>query len=113
MDRLAATEGVEPHDSYSQMEPFSASETSIDRDLRLRIRDFYRTSDRRDQDERWLEFYTPGARAKVGALEGETRENIRQLRTAMWSTVSARKHWLTSAVGSATEKGVHVMLRGG
>ncbi|KAK2038428.1 hypothetical protein LZ31DRAFT_559588 [Colletotrichum somersetense] len=113
MDRFAATEGIEPHDSYSRMEPFSASETAIERDLRLRIRDFYRTSDRRDQDERWLDFYTPGARAKVGALEGEERENIRQLRTALWSTVSARKHWLTSAIGSATEKGVHVMLKGG
>lgn len=31
----------------------------------------------------------------------------------MWSSVSGRKHWVTSAIGSATEKGVHVMLRGG
>ncbi|KAK1992048.1 hypothetical protein LX36DRAFT_589211 [Colletotrichum falcatum] len=114
MDRFAATEGVEPHDSYSRMEPFSASETAIERDLRLRIRDFYRTSDRSDLAERWLDFYTPGARAKVGPLEAEGREaDIRQIRTALWSTVSARKHWLTSAIGSATEKGVHVMLRGG
>ncbi|KZL85433.1 fungal specific transcription factor [Colletotrichum incanum] len=113
MDRFATTEGIEPHDSYSRMEPFSANETAIVRDLRLRIRDFYRTSDNRDLNERWIDFYTPGARVKIGSQAAEKHENLRQLRTAMWSSVSARKHWITSAIGSATEKGVHVMLKGG
>ncbi|KAK6209515.1 hypothetical protein QIS74_11099 [Colletotrichum tabaci] len=118
MDRFAATEGIEPHDSYSRTEPFAAGETAIGRDLRLRIRDFYRTSDNRDLDERWLGFYTPGARVKIGPQAAEGHEggwetDIRRLRTAMWSPVSARKHWITRAVGSATEKGVHVMLKGG
>lgn len=31
----------------------------------------------------------------------------------MWSPVAARKHWITSVIGSATEQGVHVMLKGG
>lgn len=39
--------------------------------------------------------------------------DLRQLRADMWSSVAARKHWITSAIGSATEKGVHVMLKGG
>ncbi|GKT53228.1 fungal specific transcription factor [Colletotrichum tofieldiae] len=113
MDRFATTEGVEPHDSYSRMEPFSVNETAIERDLRLRIRDFYRTSDNRDLNERWIDFYTPGARVKIGTQAAEKHENLRQLRAAMWSSVSARKHWITSAIGSATEKGLHVMLKGG
>lgn len=39
--------------------------------------------------------------------------DLRQLRADMWSSVAARKHWITSAIGSATEKGVYVMLKGG
>ncbi|UQC78436.1 uncharacterized protein CLUP02_03913 [Colletotrichum lupini] len=113
MASFVATEGVEPHDSYSRMEPFSAGETAMERDLRLRIRDFYRTSDNKDLNERWIEFYTPGAKVKIGPAAAEKHENLRQLRADMWSSVAARKHWITSAVGSATEKGVHVMLKGG
>ncbi|TEA15552.1 hypothetical protein C8034_v011280 [Colletotrichum sidae] len=113
MDRFAATEGVEPHDSYSRMEPFSPTETAIDRDLRLRLRDFYRTSDNRDLNERWLDFFTSDARVKIGPQEAEKHENLRQLRTEMWRPVSERKHWITRAIGSVTEQGVDVMLRGG
>ncbi|KAL0931870.1 uncharacterized protein CTRU02_212823 [Colletotrichum truncatum] len=113
MDKFAATEGIEPFDSYSRMEPFSPNETAIDRDLRLRIRDFYRTSDNKDLNDRWLEFFTPDAKVKIGPQEAEKHDCLRQLRTEMWSPVSARKHWITSAIGSVTEHGVHVMLKGG
>ncbi|KAF6827509.1 fungal specific transcription factor [Colletotrichum musicola] len=113
MGEFAATEGIEPYDSYSRMEPFSPTEAAIDRDLRLRIRDFYRTSDNKDLNDRWLEFFTPGARVKVGALEAEKHESLRQLRAAMWSSVLGRKHWVTRAIGSVDKQGVHVMLKGG
>lgn len=75
MAEFAATEGIEPYDSYSRMEPFSPTEAAIDRDLRLRIRDFYRTSDNKALNERWLEFFTPGARGKIGAQEAESHES--------------------------------------
>ncbi|OLN93904.1 hypothetical protein CCHL11_03369 [Colletotrichum chlorophyti] len=113
MGDLASTEGIKPYDSYSRLQPFSSNETAIDRDLRLRIRDFYRTSDNRDLNERWLQFFTPDAKVRVGPQAAETHENIRNLRAEMWSSVSARKHWITSAIGSRTEGVVHVMMKGG
>lgn len=76
MDRFASTEGIEPYDSYSRLEPFSPNETAIERDLRLRIRDFYRTSDNRELNERWIEFFTPGAKVKVGPQAAEKHESM-------------------------------------
>ncbi|EQB44780.1 hypothetical protein GCG54_00007869 [Colletotrichum gloeosporioides] len=113
MGEFAATEGVEPYDSYSRLEPFSPTETAMDRDLRLRLRDFYRTSDNKELNEQWLAFFTPDAKVKIGPQAAEKHENLRQLRTEMWGSVAARKHWITSAIGSVTEQGVHVMLKGG
>ncbi|KAG6033979.1 hypothetical protein E4U41_006732 [Claviceps citrina] len=63
-----------------------------DPQIRTFITNFYRVSDRPDQNELWISYFTKDARVMIGGDGGNGEDEIRQLRGRMWTTVQDRQH---------------------
>ncbi|ETS05627.1 hypothetical protein M419DRAFT_54011, partial [Trichoderma reesei RUT C-30] len=60
--------------------------------IRAFLSDFYRISDRPEENERWVEQFTADARVAIGSGKATGTEELRTMREGMWSVVAKRKH---------------------
>ncbi|KAK2601748.1 hypothetical protein QQS21_004736 [Conoideocrella luteorostrata] len=63
-----------------------------DPEIRTFITNFYRDSDRADRNELWISHFTQDAQVVMGNDRGTGEQEIRELRSRMWTTVQERQH---------------------
>ncbi|KAM4060327.1 fungal specific transcription factor [Hirsutella rhossiliensis] len=63
-----------------------------DPEVRTFITNFYRISDRPDANELWISYFAKDAHVTMGTEKGRGEQEIRELRSRMWTTVRERRH---------------------
>ncbi|KAH0498963.1 hypothetical protein TgHK011_006188 [Trichoderma gracile] len=77
--------------------PLYAADSSLPDSAGIRafLSDFYRISDRPEDNERWVGQFTADARVVIGSGKATGTEELRTMREGMWSVVAKRKHTVT------------------
>ncbi|KAF4984455.1 hypothetical protein FZEAL_356 [Fusarium zealandicum] len=63
-----------------------------DKDLRDFVTNFYRLSDKAEDNQNWVDSFTQDARVQIGADKAQGSQEISDFRTRMWAHVQERKH---------------------
>ncbi|KAL6859613.1 hypothetical protein J3F83DRAFT_315104 [Trichoderma novae-zelandiae] len=98
--------------------PLYPADSSLPDDAGIRafISDFYRISDRREDNERWVGQFTEDARVVIGPGKASGKEELRTMREGMWSAVAERKHTVAKVFpgrfGDDGERRCELMLYG-
>ncbi|PTB64280.1 hypothetical protein BBK36DRAFT_1161334 [Trichoderma citrinoviride] len=74
---------------YSPQYP---ADSSLPNGLQAFISEFYRISDRPEDNERWVGQFTEDARVVIGPGKATGTEELRTMRQGMWAAVAERKH---------------------
>ncbi|KAK1239763.1 hypothetical protein MKX07_001217 [Trichoderma sp. CBMAI-0711] len=73
--------------------------------IRAFLSEFYRISDRPEENERWVEQFTADARVAIGSGKATGTEELRTMREGMWSVVAKRKHTVVKVFPGRFEDG--------
>ncbi|KAM0301110.1 hypothetical protein ACHAPM_005328 [Fusarium culmorum] len=63
-----------------------------DKELQKFAIEFYRISDKPEENQRWVDSFCEDARVQIGADKARGTNDLAQFRTRMWKLVKERKH---------------------
>ncbi|PFH59453.1 hypothetical protein XA68_12308 [Ophiocordyceps unilateralis] len=77
-------------DGYAATYP--EQDSAVTAEMKTMLTNFYRTSDRAEANEEWIDYFTQDARVIMDGEEAVGKEEIRELRRKMWTKARERKH---------------------
>ncbi|KAJ4268703.1 hypothetical protein NW762_002770 [Fusarium torreyae] len=63
-----------------------------DKELQKFAIEFYRISDKPEENQRWVDSFTEDAKVQIGADKARGSKDLAQFRSRMWSHIKERKH---------------------